>query len=435
MKKYLQILTLVTGVACLAVDNPVRLDVTARPEGAHVLVDGVSKGTVPLSVFDIKPGNLLVRVEAPGYRPAEEYVRVNAGQFVRRDYELEPQSGLLLVLTEPAGADVRKDGVSLGTTPLFLHTLRTDTTHTLELVLTGYRTKKIDAVLEGRTPVVRTEELQLDSGIVECTSEPSGAEVLVNGVSRGTTPVQVAQVPKGVATVMLKLAGYEDATRELRIAPGDRQTLSLKLVPKPALVKVVSAPEGARVMLDNDYRGKTPLEIANLTPGVHMLRVELAGYSTEARTLTVKNGDEKTEEFTFKSILGRLEITTVPPGVTITVDGKKAGVTKSFTRGAEKSDILAVEGLSAGEHQVVAHMRGYADKTLKTQIEAQKTVSRSFRMVRVFSPDTEIETVNGTYRGVLVPDQSTDSYLRLEVKQGITQDFRRDQIRRVKTLD
>ena len=43
---------------------PIRIDVSARPEGAKVLIDGVSKGVVPASVLDVGEGRHLLRVEA-----------------------------------------------------------------------------------------------------------------------------------------------------------------------------------------------------------------------------------------------------------------------------------------------------------------------------------------------------------------------------------
>ena len=45
-------------------NSPTRIDVTARPEGAKVLLDGESKGVVPVSVFNVAAGKHLLRVEA-----------------------------------------------------------------------------------------------------------------------------------------------------------------------------------------------------------------------------------------------------------------------------------------------------------------------------------------------------------------------------------
>ncbi len=78
-------------------------------------------------------------------------------------------------------------------------------------------------------------------------------------------------------------------------------------------------------------------------------------------------------------------------------------------------------------------MRGYADAKRKVTVEAKKGSQFSPRLKRIFIPDTEIETVNGTYRGVLMESDNPDTY-RLEVKEGITQDFRKADVRNIKTL-
>ena len=418
---------------------PIRIDVTARPEGAKVLVDGVSKGVAPVSVFDIGPGQHLLRIEASGHRHVEEVLSVKEEDFIRRDYELEPEKGLLLIRTEPAGADVKQGGVSLGVTPLLVTTLETDRTYAFDLECLGYQKKRIDVALSGRTPVARTEKLVLDSGIVDCKTDPAGATVLVNGISRGTTPCVVERVPKGYATFVFRLKGYEDEKRELRIAPGDRQQLSLSLQGRPAKLSVISSPEGARVTMDDNYAGKTPITVSPVKPGVHTIKAELAGYSPVFKTVVVENGGEATEMFKFESVLGWIEVATTPPGAKILLDGKAVGTTMAH-RGKKadlsdvKSDVLYLRDIEAGEHEIVAHMRGYADFKRKLKIEAKKGAQFAPKLKRVFIPDTEIETVNGTYRGVLMDSDNPDTY-RLEVKEGIAQDFRKADVRTIKTLD
>ena len=420
-------------------DAPTRIDVTARPEGAKVLVDGESKGVVPVSVFNVSAGKHLLRIEAPGRRPVEEIITVSDGDFLTKDYDLEPEKGLLLVKSEPEGATVKLGSISLGVTPLLLTDLGTDKTYSLSIESIGYQVKRVNVALSGRTPVAINEKLVLDSGVVECVTDPVGATVQVNGIVRGITPCRIDCIPKGYATFVFKRKGFEDEKRELRIVPGDVQSLSIALRGKSAVLSVLSYPEGARVTMDDNYVGKTPLKLSPVRPGVHTIKAELSGYAPVFKTVVMENGGELTEEVKFESVLGWMEITTTPPGARILLDGKVVGTTSAHRGKKEdlsgvKSDVLFVHDISAGEYQLMARLRGYMEAKGKVTIEAKKGSRLNLRLKRIFIPDTEIETVTGTYRGVLMDSSNPDAY-RLEVKEGIMQDFRKADVRTIRSLE
>ncbi len=406
-----------------------RLDVTVQPVGAKVAVDGKPRGAAPCQIFDLAPGEHLLHVTAPSCKPLDEFVRVEPGGYVQKSYSLESEKGLVLIKTVPEGADVKYNGVSLGTTPLLVTTLPSGQTHVFELSLNGYQPRRIDIPLEGRTPVVREENLALDSGTVTLTTTPPGATVTVNGVERGVTPTTLSNIPKGLASISVRLAGYRDETREIRVTPGDSQTLALTLKALPARLNVVSTPEHARVFMDNDYQGKTPATITSVAPGTHELRLELAGYAPATRSVTLENGAEETEEFTLVSVLGRIEVSTKPPGAKILVDGRAMGTTKA-QGDAPRSQILKLEKIAAGEHSVMAHLAGYQDVARKVTVNANGTAQVFLVLPRVFTPDTLIETIRGIYRGVLVKKDFFGA-ITIETSPGIEQTFKPEEIRKV----
>ena len=131
MKVFVSVFSAVVALALMGA-KPValRLDVTAQPEGAQVSVDGTLRGTAPCSVFDLQTGTHLVHVAAPACEPADAFVALGEeNPFVQKNFSLVPRKALILLKTHPAGADVKYDGVSLGTTPLLVTTLASDVTH------------------------------------------------------------------------------------------------------------------------------------------------------------------------------------------------------------------------------------------------------------------------------------------------------------------
>ncbi len=434
MRILASIAMLALATASAAEEPLASLELSCTPEGAKVFVDGEARGVAPCSVYEITPGRHLVHLEAPGFRVHDEFVVFAAGRNERLTCALETERALVLVRTEPSGAEVRCNGATLGSTPLLITSLPAGEVHRLELSLNGYRSRSIEVRAEGRSPVVREEKLVLDSGIVDCATEPPGATVVVNGVERGVTPIKIDNVPKGLATITFRLEGYQEEKRELRLTPGDSQTLSVALKGKPARLTVVSTPDQAKVFLDDDYQGRSPVTVTGLRAGAHKLRVELPGHAPLTRDITLANGGETTEEFQMESVLGRLEVVTTPPRAKISIDGKAVGTTRQQGGDVARSQVLAVEKLEAGEHSVQVRLDGFREISRKVVIKAKETRQLFLRLDRVFEADTEIETVNGAapVRGVLI--SSDPLAVVIEVRPGVQRSIPRGEVRKITSL-
>jgi hypothetical protein len=188
------------------------------------------------------------------------------------------------------------------------------------------------------------------------------------------------------------------------------------------------------VFVDDNYQGKTPTSAPQLKAGEHKVRIELDGHATQERTVYVENGGESTETFQMESVLGRLEIVTVPAGAKVTVDGKAVGTTR-MTQGSTRSAVLAVEKVSAGDRSIVVSAPGCQDVARKVKVPPKGTASVTIALKRLFVPDTEIETVQGTTRrGVLIGDGKEVDGVHLEVSPGVEQVFPHDTIRKLRQL-
>ena len=61
------------------------------------------------------------------------------------------------------------------------------------------------------------------------TSEPSGAEIEIDGEFIGNTPTTVA-VKEGTVVVKVKKAGFQPWERTLKMNPGDKRTLNAEIM-------------------------------------------------------------------------------------------------------------------------------------------------------------------------------------------------------------
>ena len=401
-------------------DGPTtRLDITTQPSGATVLVDHRERGSTPLTLTDLASGPHLLQLSKPGYRDAFETVTLETGVPRPVNARLDPVTGILLVITDPPGCDVATKGVSLGTSPLLITSLESGP-HRLTVTSPGYQTKEIDVKLDGRTPLKQEVALLSDSGTITLTSDPIGAEVLINGIPRGHTPCRVDRIPGGTVTLAVQAAGFITHTREIALAAGEVQSADIQLKPQPGTIRVVSIPEGARVYIDDDYKGVTPFDLANAEPKTYRVRVDMAGHDPAARDVVLEKGSSVTEEFRLDKITGRIEVITAPARATILIDGKKLGITS--TQGADStavSDPFAMEDILEGEHEIEIFRKGFATQKRKITVTRGETLTLQFRLIRQFIPNYEVVTAHSHHKGVL--EFINEEGIRLEVMQGVSQ--------------
>jgi TonB family protein len=122
-----------------AVEGSMRISST--PPGATVTVDGVVRGVTPIDVAGLAMGPHEVKVEQKGYAATEETVALSpeAPSF-QLDVPLSktaPAMGTVDIISNPAGAQIRLDGVPVGKTPLRSHRVKLGS-HKVDLTLDGF---------------------------------------------------------------------------------------------------------------------------------------------------------------------------------------------------------------------------------------------------------------------------------------------------------
>jgi serine/threonine-protein kinase len=139
------------------------------------------------------------------------------------------------------------------------------------------------------------------SGRLLVRSTPAGAHVFVDGRDEGLTPVAVRELARGDHRIRIVRDGYDTEERHVRITasrPAQEMTVSLgreemaqaqvATAPVPSTpgttgrfvgaLNVDSRPPGAKVFVDGKLAGTTPLQMAGLDAGEHVVRIERDGY-------------------------------------------------------------------------------------------------------------------------------------------------------------
>lgn len=437
MKRFLTLLALFAAFSGFAEEDLPRyatVNFSSSPEGAQVFVNGESKNRTPFKISDMVPGKPYhVRMEMDDHEPYDAVFTPLEGYNEPVYAKLKPLKGILLVTSEPQNAEITLNGYSLGETPRLITTLLTKEYYTLVLKKTGYLDGKIEVRFNGRRPLVRNVKLVLNSGVADIKSDPEGAEVILNGISRGVTPVVVSEIPNGRMSLVLKKDGYKTVIQEIAVNAGDKPNLHYALEPLPGRVNLTSVPSGVRFYVNGEPRGNGPLSLRDVKPGTYTVKAEMDGFDPLEREITVGNGAVINEEFRLVSNLAKLEIRTKPSGVTVEVDSRKYGRTKGSGDRTQWSESFIIPNLKAGEHTVRLSGRGFAEVVEHPVLRASSTKSLKIPMTIVFTPDVRITTSTETIDGVM--KDSTGTYITLEVKPGVERTIQKENIRDIRYLD
>jgi len=257
------------------------VQVSSTPAGAMASLDGLPIGPTPLDRVKIRGKGHVLQVGLPGYHSEEHPIK--PGEKSLR-FDLKPTYSSIPVISNPSGAEVFLNGRPMGSTPLQALPVPSEGKQELVLRAPDYQEWRIvlGRPLALPSPVVLTP----DPYTIHVVTIPQGAAVRLNGSSAGSTPIRSLEVHEGgEQTVSLTLKGYD----EWRGVIGRHKSLPnpVRLVPSLFHFAVQTDPPGARVILDNQPAGTSPLsDLSAPVLGTHFLTVSLDGYQDWSTIVT-----------------------------------------------------------------------------------------------------------------------------------------------------
>jgi hypothetical protein len=411
------------------------LRVETVPDRAEVFVDGRSYGRAPVTIENLAPGRHLMEARREGFRDAFREVSLLKGQRLTEELQLEAVRGLVLIESDPPGADVVIDEVFRGRTPLMLHDLPLGP-HRLSVRKDQYFPRQIGFAVDRRRPERVSVRLASDAAALDIRSDPAGGRVALDGATVGETPCRVENVRTGDLTLEIAREGFVPFQKRLRLRAGDEIQVDAELVPLPGGLTIYSVPEDARVILDGTDRGRTPVTFSNLAVAVHRVRVEKEGYESQTRDLSLAPGARRIEEFRLNRDSGTLVLITDPPGARVSIDGEFRGETRGRA-GEPLSEPLQIDHVKAGERTVQITRRGYQTRSFRVSVGIDDVVSRHESLRRLFIPDTAVRTgsrAQDVFTGILIR-RHEDGAVELETRPGIILRIEAEDVVDVRSLE
>jgi PKD repeat protein len=239
------------------------LTISSTPPGAMVFIDNVAKGITPVTLTDTAIGTHQLLLRKAGF---DDYPRsiviepatpVTVGATLSKslpESTIPPSASLgsIAITSFPAGAMVDVDATYRGTTPLILPEIPTGN-HRVTLSFKGYDDwNHTVSVGSGQMAAINAEleATKEITGSLAVTTDPSGAEIYIDGTFKGVSPVTIQGLSAGMHTVLLTLQDYTDNSTTITITSGQalKYTAGLKKVYKPSASDLLLA-GGAIVLI------------------------------------------------------------------------------------------------------------------------------------------------------------------------------------------
>lgn len=212
-------------------------------------------------------------------------------EMVIQRTKMEPDYGFLAISSEPDEAEIYIDGNHHGKTPSFITDLE-EGTHSLRLSKDAYVDITKDIV------IVKGETLKLNEKLHDINSQrtylivkadQSNAMIYIDDKPISTGEASVPVMMGTTHTYKIEYNLYHTETGSVTIS--EKTTIEKQLRPAFGYLNISTTPEqGAKVFVDGEYIGISPIKTDKIKSGSHTIRVMKESYNMAENTFTVDDG-------------------------------------------------------------------------------------------------------------------------------------------------
>ncbi len=319
------------------------------------------------------------------------------------------------------GADVYLDKRFIGTVP---KSAKLDFPYlypgeySLRILATGYMDyqEKI-SVRERRLSAVNVQLAQ-EPGSLTLDSEPSGAEVFIDGKPAGSTPLRLAQIQPGSYRVTIKKELYLNYSSTVELRSREERSLKAPLTIMPGALRLVSLPAGATLYEGDKPIGETPLTLADLAPRKYVFQLQLDDYLSHPLDITIEPAKTQVMEIALSKAQAPVDIYSNPPDAELFREGPEGRQSLGRTP-------LQKLPFDFGSHRLVLEKEGYFPKSFWLRVDENRSFNIDQKLaqkpaaIRISTdPDNARIIVDGSYRGnspLLLKDYSPGKH-RVEAR-------------------
>ncbi len=274
----------------------------------------------------VRPGNYVLEANKSGYSSLKREIRVTAQPSQAQAFTLVKKPGYLSVTSVPEkGVALSIDGQAYGDTPVEKLEL-TPGTYVLRAIADWYQPYSRQLVIEGeQKPQDLHIRLQPNWAEVSIDSRPRDAEVWLNGIQYGITPLTLGLLA-GEYRLELRHPDYMTHTTDFQAVANEPLALPpAQLFGSESHLVITSTPSRASVFIAGEEQGSTPLTV-KLSPNTeHSITLAKPGFRSSQQTVLMKPGEQQTLAATLEAIPGTVIVTVDPEDSEVFVQDRLAG--------------------------------------------------------------------------------------------------------------
>ena len=281
------------------------------------------------------------------------------------------------VESEPSGATIQVENQTCVTPNCQLRLPAGE--HKLTAQLQGYETLSQSVNVDPQNPIPTVKLLLVapppveTAGYLTVKAGLEGADVLINGNKRSQTSAGGGlrlSLDPGTYSVEVEKKGYTSPkSTKVQIRKGQETAIEFTLLPLPTVAELVitGAIPNAQVLADGRDVGRTDSNGAfsqSIDPGNHEIVLEQSGRRSHAiRKMFVagQRTDFEGKLFVIAQPMATVEVTHLPPGATVKVDGATYGTDQT---GSVHFDV------SPGDHTLDVSAEGYRSRRIQKNFAA-----------------------------------------------------------------
>ncbi len=172
-------------------------------------------------------------------------------------------------------------------------------THKIILKQAGYKSMEQSITVGDKDTFRVTGQLEQLFGSLTVTSDPADADVQIDGINKGKTPLNLESVPAGVREIRVQKAGMS-SKKKLTVIENKSNSISFKLEATMGTVKFLINPWANIYVNDKNIGASPPLDEYELKAGSYTIKIENPAFKPLIKKITVTAGKSETIKHEFK---------------------------------------------------------------------------------------------------------------------------------------